>query len=125
VKLYIGNLSYNVNDDELREAFEAFGEVISAKVIKDKFTGRSRGFGFVEMGTKEQGLEAIENLNNKDIKGKIIRVSESQPREPREGGMGGSGPRGPRTGTGGSRFGSSNGGGFQGPRNRYKFTYFC
>ena len=120
MKLYIGNLSYNVNDDELREAFEAYGEVISAKVIKDKFTGRSRGFGFVEMGTKEQGLEAIENLNNKDIKGKIIRVSESQPREPREDGMGG-GSRGPRSGGagGGSRFGSSNGGGYQGPRNRY------
>lgn len=120
MKLFIGNLSYAVTDEELRAAFEPYGEVVSAAVIKDKFTGRSRGFGFVEMGTREQGTEAIAQLDGKDLKGKALRVSESQPRpqgdrpsRPNGGGRGDFG--GPRGGGFGGRSGGRSGG-FGGPR---------
>ena len=78
--LFVGNLAYTCSDDDLREAFSAFGEVTSAKVIMDRDTGRSRGFGFVEMETREGGESAIEGLNEKPIHGRNIRVNEARPR---------------------------------------------
>ena len=88
MNIYVGNLSWNTNDDELRGAFEAFGEVSSAKVIMDRETGRSRGFGFVEMPDDSAAKEAIEGMNNKDLGGRTLRVNEARPRDDR--------PRGPR-----------------------------
>jgi len=83
VNIYVGNLSYQATDDDLREAFEQFGQVSSAQVIKDKFTGRSRGFGFVEMPSNEEGQKAIDGVNNQDIAGRAVRVNEARPREDR------------------------------------------
>lgn len=83
MNIYVGNLSYDATDEDLREAFEAFGTVSSAQVINDKFTGRSRGFGFVEMPNSEEGLKAIEGVNNQDIAGRPVRVNEARPREER------------------------------------------
>ena len=80
MNLFVGNLAYTCGDDDLREAFSAFGEVKSAKVIMDRDTGRSRGFGFVEMVTREGGEAAIEGLNEKPINGRNIRVNEARPR---------------------------------------------
>ncbi|ERJ20507.1 RNP-1 like RNA-binding protein [Salinisphaera shabanensis T35B1] len=88
MNIYVGNLSWNTNDDELRGAFEAFGEVSSAKVIMDRETGRSRGFGFVEMPDDNDAKQAIEGMNNKDLGGRTLRVNEARPRDDR--------PRGPR-----------------------------
>jgi len=84
MNIYVGNLSPDVKDENLREAFESFGEVTSAKVIKDKYTGESRGFGFVEMATQSQAETAIKSLNGKELQGKQISVSEARPR-PKEG----------------------------------------
>ncbi|RJS92873.1 RNA-binding protein [Salinisphaera sp. Q1T1-3] len=86
--IYVGNLSWSSADDDLRAAFEAFGEVTSAKVIMDRETGRSRGFGFVEMPNENEAREAIEGMNQKDLQGRTLRVNEARPREER--------PRGPR-----------------------------
>lgn len=83
MNIYVGNLSYQATDDDLREAFEAFGQVSSAQVIKDKFTGRSRGFGFVEMPSSEEGQKAIEGVNNQEVAGRPVRVNEARPREDR------------------------------------------
>lgn len=83
MNIYVGNLSYQASDDDLREAFEQFGQVTSAQVIKDKFTGRSRGFGFVEMASADEGQKAIEGLNNQEIAGRAVRVNEARPREDR------------------------------------------
>ncbi len=80
MNIYVGNLSANVKDETLREAFEPFGEVTSAKVIIDKYTGYSRGFGFVEMTTQSQAETAIKSLNGKELQGKPISVSEARPR---------------------------------------------
>ena len=80
MNIYVGNLSPDVKDENLREAFESFGEVTSAKVIKDKYTGESRGFGFVEMATQSQAETAIKSLNGKELQGKQISVSEARPR---------------------------------------------
>lgn len=88
MNIYVGNLSWNTNDDELRGAFEAFGEVSSAKVIMDRETGRSRGFGFVEMPDDSAAKQAIEGMNDKDLGGRTLRVNEARPRDDR--------PRGPR-----------------------------
>ena len=84
MNIYVGNLSYDVTDEMIREAFESFGEVTSAKVIRDKYTGQSRGFGFVEMTTQSQAETAIKNLNGKELQGKQISVSVARPR-PNEG----------------------------------------
>lgn len=81
VNIYVGNLSYQASDDDLRSAFEAFGQVSSARVIKDKETGRSRGFGFVEMPNADEARKAIEGVNNQDIAGRPVRVNEARPRE--------------------------------------------
>ena len=87
MNIYVGNLSRDVTEDDLRKAFEAFGEVESATVIKDKFSGQSKGFGFVEMPGKAEAQSAIDGLNSKDLKGEALKVSEARPR--REGGQGG------------------------------------
>ena len=83
MNIYVGNLSYQATDDDLRQAFEQFGQVSSAQVIKDKFTGRSRGFGFVEMPSNDEGHKAIDGVNNTDIAGRPVRVNEARPREDR------------------------------------------
>jgi len=91
MNIFVGNLSRNVTDSDLREAFVAHGEVASAQVIKEKFTGESRGFGFVEMPNKEEADKAIAALNGKDLKGRTMTVNEARPRtdRPRTGGAGG------------------------------------
>ena len=104
MNIYVGNLSRDMSEAELREAFQAFGEVTSASIIKDKFTGESRGFGFVEMPNKAEADAAISGLNGKDLKGRAINVNEARPRTDRPrtgGGFGGRG--GSRGGFGGSR----------------------
>lgn len=82
-KLYVGNLSYQMTDDDLRRTFEQAGTVQSATVIMDKFSGRSKGFGFVEMSSAEEVQAAIEMLNGKEIEGRALRVNEARPMEPR------------------------------------------
>jgi RNA recognition motif-containing protein len=114
MNIFIGNLSRQVTDADLREAFEAHGQVASANVIKDKFTGESRGFGFVEMPTQAEAQAAIAALNGKDLKGRALNVAEAKPRT--EGGGGGGG----RSGGGGYGGGGnrSGGGGYGGGGNR-------
>jgi RNA recognition motif-containing protein len=89
MKIYVGNLSQDVTDDDLKEAFETFGNLISVNVIKDRFTGNSRGFGFVEMQSNKEGQAAIEGLNSKELKGQAIIVNEARPRAEKRGGGGG------------------------------------
>ncbi len=91
--IYVGNLAYATTDEGLRAAFAAFGEVTSARVVTDRMTGRSKGFGFVEMPNGEQAQAAVEALNGKELDGRPLRVNESQPkpREERRGGRGGYG----------------------------------
>ena len=91
-KLYVGNLAYSVRDDSLQEAFAQFGTVTSAKVMMDRDTGRSKGFGFVEMGSEAEAKAAIEGMNGQDIGGRGLVVNEArpmEPRAPRSGGYGG------------------------------------
>jgi RNA recognition motif-containing protein len=87
-KLYVGNLPYSTTDDILRDHFAKAGAVVSATVIQDKMTGRSKGFGFVEMTTDEEASAAIQMWDGKDMDGRTIRVSEAKPMEPRTGGRG-------------------------------------
>ena len=94
MNIYVGNLTYSTSDDDLRTAFEAHGTVDSATVIRDKFTGDSRGFGFVEMPSSEEANAAIEGLNGKDMGGRNLTVNEARPRGERGGGGGGGGGRG-------------------------------
>lgn len=82
-KLYIGNLSYGIKDQDLNSLFSKYGEVLSAKVITDRDTGRSKGFGFVEMGTDEEAQKAISELDGNEIDGRPLKVNEAKPREPR------------------------------------------
>ena len=102
MNIYVGNISRNATEQDLREAFEAFGAVSSAAIIKDKFSGESRGFGFVEMPNNEEAQKAISSLNGKDVKGRNLTVNEAKPRtdRPRTGGPGAGGGRG---GFGGGR----------------------
>ena len=87
MNIYVGNLSRDVNEEDLRQAFEAFGQVESVNIITDKFTGESRGFGFVEMPGKAEAQSAIAGLNGKDLKGRTLNVNEARPRpEGRRGG---------------------------------------
>jgi RNA recognition motif-containing protein len=81
MKLYVGNLAWAVDDAKLKEAFAEFGEVSEAVVIKDKYSGRSKGFGFVTLDDDEAGKKAIESMNGKSVEGREIKVSEAQPRE--------------------------------------------
>lgn len=84
MNIYVGNISYTMTEQDLEELFEEFGEVTSARIIYDRSSGRSKGFGFVEMSTSEAGLAAIEALNQKEVKGRGIRVNEARPREERQ-----------------------------------------
>ncbi|MBU2438318.1 MAG: RNA-binding protein [Acidobacteria bacterium] len=99
MNIYVGNLSFNVKDSDLKEAFEAFGTVESAKVIEDRDTGRSRGFGFVEMPNKSEGESAIAGMNGKNLMDRDLKVNEAKPKT--EGGRGGGGFGG---GGGGRRY---------------------
>ena len=103
MNIYVGNLSRDVVESDLKEAFQAFGEVQTTSIIKDKFTSESRGFGFVEMPNKEEGEKAIAGMNGKDLKGRNLTVNEARPRtdRPRTGGGFGGGRGGSRGGFGG------------------------
>ncbi len=101
MNIYVGNMSRNVSEEDLREAFEAFGQVTSVNIIKDKFTGEPRGFGFVEMQAKAEAQAAIDGMNGKELKGRTLNVNEARPRT--EGGRGG--------GRGGGGYGGGRGGG--------------
>jgi RNA recognition motif-containing protein len=108
MNIYVGNLSYEVTEEDLKTAFETFGAVDIVKVVKDNYTGRSKGFGFVEMPDKTEAQSAIEGLNGKDLKGRNLNVNEARPKP--EGRRGGEGAGGQGRG-GGSRGGGSRGGG--------------
>ena len=84
MNIYVGNLSYNTAEDELRQQFEAYGEVVSVNIIKDKFSGESRGFGFVEMASSDEAESAKDALNGTDFKGRTLRIDEARP--PKSGG---------------------------------------
>jgi RNA recognition motif-containing protein len=83
MNIYVGNLSYDMSEEALREAFAEYGDVSSAKILSDRETGRSRGFGFVEMPNQSEGEAAVAQLNGKEIGGRALRVNEARPREPR------------------------------------------
>ncbi len=104
MNIYVGNMSRNVSEEDVREAFEAFGQVTSVNIIKDKFSGEPRGFGFVEMQGKAEAQAAIDGMNGKELKGRTLNVNEARPRT--EGGRGGG-----RGGGGGGRGGGGYGGG--------------
>jgi len=108
-KLYVGNLSYNVRDDDLQQTFAQFGTVSSAKVMMDRETGRSKGFGFVEMGSDAEAQSAINGMNGQQMDGRALVVNEARPREERPGGFGGGGSRGGFGGGGGGGFGGGAG----------------
>jgi RNA recognition motif-containing protein len=110
-KLYVGNLAYSVRDESLQEAFGQFGTVTSAKVMMDRETGRSKGFGFVEMGSDAEAQAAINGMNGQALEGRAIVVNEARPREERPGGFGGGGGRGGFGGGGGYGGGGRSGGG--------------
>ena len=86
MNIYVGNLSYNATEEDLKEAFGAYGTVVSVTIVKDKFTGNSRGFGFVEMSDDEEGKKAVSELNEKEIAGRALKVNEARPRESNNGG---------------------------------------
>jgi RNA recognition motif-containing protein len=114
-KLYVGNLSYSVTGADLQQMFSAHGAVESAQIITDRDTGRSKGFGFVEMGSAEEAKAAIAALNGQQHDGRALTVNEAKPREERGGGGGGGG--GGRSGGGRGGYGGGGGGG--GGRNRW------
>lgn len=122
-KLYVGNLSYDIDKNDLEQMFAAYGAVTSAQVITDRETQRSKGFGFIEMGSDQEAQAAISALNGKSIDGRALTVNEARPQEPRSGGGGGfGGPRRGPGGGGGARgpYGSGRGGsGGGGGGNRY------
>jgi len=91
MNIYVGNLSYEATEEDLQQAFEGFGQVESVNIIKDKYSGRSKGFGFVEMPAKDEAQSAINDLNDTELKGRTLKVNEARPRSerPRDGGMGG------------------------------------
>jgi RNA recognition motif-containing protein len=89
MNIYVGNLLREATEDDLRQAFEAFGQVTSVKIITDRYTGDSRGFGFVEMPNAQEAKSAISGLDGKDLKGRTLKVNEARPREDRGGGFGG------------------------------------
>jgi len=111
MNIYVGNLSREVTEDDLRQAFEAFGQVESANIIKDKFSGESRGFGFVEMPSKNEAQSAIDGLNGQDLMGRVVNVNEARPKTANR--RGGGGRRGGGFGGGSGR------GGFGGGKRRY------
>ena len=107
-KLYVGGLPYSITDDRLQEIFSPHGAVESARVITDRMTGRSRGFGFVEMSSQTEAEEAIQKLNGSDLDGRSLTVNEAKPQQPRSGGGGG-----------GGGYGGGGGGGGGGGRDRW------
>ncbi len=109
MNIYVGNLSHDATEDDLRQAFEAFGQVESVNIIKDKFSGESRGFGFVEMPSKQEAQKAIEEMNGQDLAGRAVNVNEARPRTNRSDSRGG--------GKGG--FGGGRGGGRDRGERRY------
>ena len=110
-KLYVGNLAYSVRDESLQAAFGQFGTVTSAKVMMDRETGRSKGFGFVEMGSDAEALAAVSGMNGQALDGRPLVVNEARPREERPGGFGGGGGGSRSGGGGGYGGGGSTGGG--------------
>jgi len=119
MNIYVGNLSYEVTEEDLKEAFGVFGEVDTVKVIKDNYTGKSKGFGFVEMPAKAEAESAIEGLKGKELKGRSINVNEARPRsEGRQGGARSGGPRRGGPSGGGQRGGGQRGGGQRGGGQR-------
>jgi RNA recognition motif-containing protein len=116
-KLYVGNLAYSVRDESLQQAFSQYGSVTSAKVMMDRETGRSKGFGFVEMGTDAEAQAAINGMNGQALEGRAIVVNEARPREERPGGFrsGGGGGGGYGGGGGGGGRGGGQDGGFRSP----------
>ncbi len=117
MNIYVGNLSHDATEDSLRDAFAAFGQVESVNIIKDRFSGESRGFGFVEMPSKQEAEKAIEEMNGKDLMGRAVNVNEARPKNDSRGGgggrggYGGGGGRGGGGGGGGGGRGGSRGGG--------------
>ena len=112
MNIYVGNLADDVGEDDLREVFEAFGQVESVNILKDRFTGKSKGFGFLEMPSRDEAQTAIKDADGTDLKGKTIKVNEARPRPssgPRRGG-------GSHRGGGSRRGGGPRGGGFGGGR---------
>jgi hypothetical protein len=114
-KLYVGNLPYSYRDDDLQQAFSQYGAVSSAKVMMERDTGRSKGFGFVEMGSAAEAQAAIQGMNGQQVGGRGLVVNEARPMEPRSGGGGGGFGGGGRSGGGGFG-GGGGGGGFGGGR---------
>ena len=106
MNIYVGNLARELTQEDLEEAFKAFGQVTSVTIIKDKFSGEPRGFGFIEMPGKAEAQAAIAGMNGKELKGRVLNVNEAQPRTDRGGGGGGGGGRG---GGGGGRGGGGGG----------------
>lgn len=104
-KLYVGNLSYNLTEQSLTDGFSSFGTVVSARIITDRDTGRSKGFGFVEMSSEDEAQEAIAGMNGKEFEGRTLNVSEAREQAPRTGGGGGGRDGGGRGGFGGGRGG--------------------
>src|ERR1044072_2693482 len=122
-KLYVGNLAFQTTSEELQQLFAGAGTVESASVVEDRMTGRSRGFAFVEMATKEEAASAIEQFNGKEVGGRALKVNEAKPRENRGGGGGGGpgglgGNRGGGGGYGGNRNGGGRGGNYGGGGSR-------
>ena len=113
MKIYVGNLSFNTSNQDLTDIFGEVGTVTSANVIEDRETGRSRGFGFVEMATQADGEKAISELNGKEVDGRALKVNEAKPQENNRGGGGNRGGRGGYGGGGGGG-GRSGGGGYGG-----------
>ncbi len=116
-KLYVGNLAFQTTSEELQQLFAQAGTVESASVVEDRMTGRSRGFAFVEMATKEEAASAIDQFNGKEVGGRALKVNEAKPRENRGGGGGrgfGGGGGGGRGGFGGNRNGGGRGGNYGG-----------
>jgi RNA recognition motif-containing protein len=111
MKLYVGNLAFQTSSADLQQLFAQAGTVESASVLEDRETGRSRGFGFVEMSSKEEGQKAIEQFNGKEVNGRNLNVNEAKPREDRSGGGGGRGGFGGNRGGGGGYGGNRGGGG--------------
>ena len=113
-KLYVGNLPYTVRDEDLQQSFSEYGSVSSAKVMMERDTGRSKGFGFVEMGSDAEAQAAIEGMNGQSLGGRSLVVNEARPMEARPPRTGGGGFGGPRGGGGGGGFGGGGGGGGDG-----------
>ncbi len=116
MNIFVAKLNFDTREDHLKEVFEEFGEVSSAKIVMDKFTGRSKGFGFIEMPNDEEAQNAINDLNDSDLDGRNIVVKKA---EPRENNRGGSNRRGGGGGYGGGGYGGGGGGGYGGGGNRY------